>query len=40
MTFTLVQTEYGTLSGPGVKEGEDLARAAAISSLMRGTAEG
>ena len=40
MGFTLFQTEYGTPSGPGAEEGEDLARAAAISSLVRGTAEG
>ena len=40
MAFTLFQTEYGTPSGPGAEEGEDLARAAAISSLVRGTAEG
>ena len=40
VVFTLFQTEYGTQSGPGAEEGEDLARAAAISSLVRGTAEG
>ena len=40
MVFTLFQTEYGTPSGPGAEEGEDLARAAAISSLVTGTAEG
>ena len=34
--FTFFQTEYGTPSGPGAEEGEDLARAAAISSLLRG----
>ena len=38
--FTFFQTEYGTPSGPGAEEGEDLARAAAISSLVRGAAEG
>ena len=40
MVFTLFQTEYGTPSGPGTEEGEDLARAAAITPLVRGTAEG
>ena len=40
VTFTLFQTEYGTPSGPGAEEGEDLARAAAIPSLVRETAEG
>ena len=39
-TFTLFQTEYGTPSGPGAEEGEDLASAAAISPLVRGSAEG
>ena len=38
--FTFFQTEYGTPSGPGADEGEDLARAAVISSLVSGTAEG
>ena len=40
MIFTLFQTEYGTPSGPGAEEGENLARAAATSSLVRGTADG
>ena len=39
MMFSLFQTEYGTPSGPGADEGEDLVRAAAISSLESGTAE-
>ena len=38
MAFTLFQTEYGTPSGPGAEVGEDLARVAAISALVRGTA--
>ena len=38
--FTFFQTEYGTPSGPGAEEGEDLASAAAISSLVSGRAEG
>ena len=38
--FTFFQTEYGIPSGPGAEEGEDLARAAAISSLVRGSADG
>ena len=40
VTFTLFQTEYGTPLGPGAEESEDLARAAVISSLVRGTDEG
>ena len=40
MVFTFFQTEYGTPLGPGADEGEDLARALAISSLVSGTAEG
>ena len=40
MAFTLFETEYGTPSGPGAEDGEDLVRAAVISSLVRGTAEG
>ena len=40
VVFTFFQTKYGTPSGPGAEEGEDLARAAAISSLVRGTAKG
>ena len=40
MVCTFFQTEYGTPSGPGAEEGEDLARAAATSSLVRGGAEG
>ena len=40
VAFTLFPTEYGTPSGPGTEEGEDLDRAAAISSLVRATAEG
>ena len=38
--FTLFQTEYGTPSGPGADEGEDLASSSAISSLVSGTAKG
>ena len=38
--FTVFHTEYGTPSGPGAETGEDLASAAAISSLVRGSAEG
>jgi len=30
---------YGTLSGPGAEEGEDLERANMISSFVRGVAE-
>ena len=40
MVFTFFHTEYGTPSGPGAEEGEDLARALEISSLVSGTAEG
>ena len=40
MVCVLFQTEYGTPSGPGAEEGEDLDSAAAISSLVRGSAEG
>src|ERR1700712_407773 len=38
--LTLFQTEYGISSGPGAEEGEDLARARAISSRRRGTTLG
>ena len=37
--FTFFQTEYGTPSGPGAGEGENLARAAVIFSLVRWSAE-
>ena len=37
--FTFFQTEYGTLSGLGAEEGEDLARVSYISSLVSGTAD-
>ena len=40
MAFTFFQTEYGTPSGPGADEWEDLAKAAAISSLVRGAGGG
>ena len=40
MVFTFFHTAYETPSGPGADEGEDLARALAISSLVSGTAEG
>ena len=39
MLITLFKTEDGTPSGSGAEEGEDLASAAAISSLVSGTAE-
>ena len=38
--LTLFQTEYGTPSRPGAEEVEDLARVAAISSLVRGRLRG
>ena len=40
MVLIFFQTEYGTPSGPGADVGEDLARAALISSLVSGMAEG
>jgi len=38
--LTFFHTAYGTPSGPGAEEGEDLERASLISSLVRGVAEG
>jgi len=40
MRLIFFHTEYGTPSGPGAEEGEDLERASLISSLNRGTDEG
>jgi len=38
--FTFFHTEYGTPSGPGAEEGDDLERASLTSSAVRGAAEG
>ena len=40
MRLTFFHTEYGTPSGPGAEEGEDLERASLISSGVRGADEG
>ena len=40
MVFTFFHTEYGTRSGSGAEEEDDLARALEISSFVSGTAEG
>jgi len=38
--LTYFHTEYGTPSGPGAEEGEDLERASLISADVRRVAEG
>jgi len=38
--LTFCHTEYGTPSGPGAEEGQDLERTSLISSAVRGAAEG